>query len=96
MLRKIQNLAELEQRWESEQRDVQNNITKAADAFFASYHLIEVLSGFNNFGITFILQFITVRVINHSMIVFCSSAELKAATYEAISTECCRQRTNGC
>ena len=42
MLRKIQNLAELEQRWESEQKDVQNNTTKAADAFFASYHLVEV------------------------------------------------------
>ena len=54
MLRKLQNLAELEQRWDSERGDVLSGSRDVQDAFFNSYHLHE-----NKLGELEMLCFIT-------------------------------------
>ena len=41
MLRKLQNLAELEQRWDAECEDVSGGTLLASSMFFCSHHLTE-------------------------------------------------------
>ena len=41
MLRKLQNLAELEQRWDNEKKETKSSGKSPNEAFFVNYHLTE-------------------------------------------------------
>ena len=41
MLRKLQNLAELEQRWDNEKKDMKGSGRTPTEGFFVNYHLTE-------------------------------------------------------